>query len=351
MQSKFENTKARSKHNKILQTHLCGTGEEDESKTGKEARKCLDDYWCAKWSARMERVRANEASCVQSGLQEWGKEEQTESACVNDKIHVAKVLLLPSSPSPLPLLFSSLYRDLARDTGKKQKGFQAGGDRRKKAKPIVGVAEDVDAVRVDHLSAKPIDEWIGAGGTLRQRDPTEKSFRRRGRVSEYHDVYTMAEQLLTRFEELYHPVHEKFGDLVGHDHDFKENLIPPAKLQQEPSQPPASSSNAPLLQFPMRTLSPMRALPVKPFKNTLSSLLPFPSLIVVAEFGTCVNDSKSKFSSPSLVMENNLQKHNLDCLCNFSVLLELYASDDFKAFKREVDEKGLDVNEAGFWYG
>ncbi|MQL41490.1 ankyrin repeat domain-containing protein, partial [Escherichia coli] len=31
--------------------------------------------------------------------------------------------------------------------------------------------------------------------------------------------------------------------------------------------------------------------------------------------------------------------------------LELSASDDFEAFKREVEEKGLDVNEAGFWYG
>lgn len=64
------------------------------------------------------------------------------------------------------------------------------------------------------------------------------------------------------------------------------------------------------------------------------------------------SDSKSKLSSPNLVMESgNLQKQNLDGLYNFSVLLELSASDDFEAFKREVDEKGLDVNEAGFWYG
>ncbi|XP_022642241.1 transcription factor GTE7 [Vigna radiata var. radiata] len=101
-----------------------------------------------------------------------------------------------------------------------------------------------------------------------------------------HDVYTMAEQLLTRFEELYRPIHEKFEDLVGHDRDFKEelqasswshvepervkkkeNLIPPAKLQQEPPQPPASSSNPPLLQSPVRTPSPMRVPPVKPLKQ------------------------------------------------------------------------------------
>ncbi|KAL9316245.1 hypothetical protein ACSQ67_017246 [Phaseolus vulgaris] len=63
------------------------------------------------------------------------------------------------------------------------------------------------------------------------------------------------------------------------------------------------------------------------------------------------SDSKSKLSSPRLVMENNVQKQNLDGFCNFSALLELSACDDFEGFKREVDEKGLDVNEAGFWYG
>lgn len=45
------------------------------------------------------------------------------------------------------------------------------------------------------------------------------------------------------------------------------------------------------------------------------------------------------------------QKENCDGLHNFSILLELSASNDFEALKREVDEKGLDVNEAGFWYG
>ncbi|PNY10601.1 zinc finger CCCH domain-containing protein 29-like [Trifolium pratense] len=46
-------------------------------------------------------------------------------------------------------------------------------------------------------------------------------------------------------------------------------------------------------------------------------------------------------------MEDKLQKG----IHNSSILLELSASDDFDAFKREVDEKGLDVNEEGFWYG
>lgn len=57
--------------------------------------------------------------------------------------------------------------------------------------------------------------------------------------------------------------------------------------------------------------------------------------------------SKSKLSSSDYGMENKLQKG----IHNSSILLELSASDDFEAFKREVDEKGLDVNEEGFWYG
>lgn len=40
-------------------------------------------------------------------------------------------------------------------------------------------------------------------------------------------------------------------------------------------------------------------------------------------------------------MENKFQN---------STLLELSAIDDIEAFKREVEEKGYDVNEAGFWY-
>ncbi|CAJ2653412.1 unnamed protein product [Trifolium pratense] len=57
--------------------------------------------------------------------------------------------------------------------------------------------------------------------------------------------------------------------------------------------------------------------------------------------------SKSKLSSSDYNMEDKLQKG----IHNSSILLELSASDDFDAFKREVDEKGLDVNEEGFWYG
>ncbi|KAE9596201.1 hypothetical protein Lal_00048754 [Lupinus albus] len=51
--------------------------------------------------------------------------------------------------------------------------------------------------------------------------------------------------------------------------------------------------------------------------------------------------SKSKLSTSNQVMESEFQK----------ILLELSAFDDVEAFKREVEEKGLDVNEAVFWYG
>ncbi|CAL0315768.1 unnamed protein product [Lupinus luteus] len=51
--------------------------------------------------------------------------------------------------------------------------------------------------------------------------------------------------------------------------------------------------------------------------------------------------SKSKLCASNQVMESEFQK----------ILLELSAFDDVEAFKREVEEKGLDVDEAVFWYG
>lgn len=57
--------------------------------------------------------------------------------------------------------------------------------------------------------------------------------------------------------------------------------------------------------------------------------------------------SKSKVSSSDYTMESKLEKG----IQNSSVLLELSACDDFDAFVREVEEKGLDLNEEGFWYG
>ncbi|XP_041000452.1 zinc finger CCCH domain-containing protein 29-like isoform X2 [Juglans microcarpa x Juglans regia] len=50
-------------------------------------------------------------------------------------------------------------------------------------------------------------------------------------------------------------------------------------------------------------------------------------------------------------MEGEFQKQNDEFFCDCSVLLELSAMDDLEAFRSEVEEKGLDVNEASFWYG
>ncbi|KAK7385767.1 hypothetical protein VNO78_31620 [Psophocarpus tetragonolobus] len=80
------------------------------------------------------------------------------------------------------------------------------------------------------------------------------------------------------------------------------------------------------------------------FLSSLASKLLLPSLLFIKDM---CSDSKSNLCSPSLVME----KQNLDGVYNLSALLELSASDDFEAFRRQVEEKGLDVNEGGFWYG
>ncbi|XP_041000451.1 zinc finger CCCH domain-containing protein 29-like isoform X1 [Juglans microcarpa x Juglans regia] len=61
--------------------------------------------------------------------------------------------------------------------------------------------------------------------------------------------------------------------------------------------------------------------------------------------------SKSRLSSSSFGMEGEFQKQNDEFFCDCSVLLELSAMDDLEAFRSEVEEKGLDVNEASFWYG
>ncbi|KAF5453683.1 hypothetical protein F2P56_028569 [Juglans regia] len=61
--------------------------------------------------------------------------------------------------------------------------------------------------------------------------------------------------------------------------------------------------------------------------------------------------SNSRLSSSSFGMEGEFQKQNDGFFCDCSVLLELSAMDDLEAFRSEVEEKGLDVNEASFWYG
>ncbi|KAE8679355.1 Zinc finger CCCH domain-containing protein 29 [Hibiscus syriacus] len=61
--------------------------------------------------------------------------------------------------------------------------------------------------------------------------------------------------------------------------------------------------------------------------------------------------SKSELVSSNFTMEGELQEQKTVAPCNCSVLLELAASNDLVAFKTEVEEKGLDLGEASFWYG
>ncbi|XP_058758142.1 transcription factor GTE7-like isoform X2 [Vicia villosa] len=108
-----------------------------------------------------------------------------------------------------------------------------------------------------------------------------------------HEVNTVAMELLMKFEELYRPIHEKFEER-GFDDELqasswnrveperekvkkKDNpipILPPvvAKRQEPPPELASTSyqpstSNPPLVQSPVRTPSPMRALPVKPLKQ------------------------------------------------------------------------------------
>ncbi|MBA0841702.1 hypothetical protein Goarm_004185 [Gossypium armourianum] len=61
--------------------------------------------------------------------------------------------------------------------------------------------------------------------------------------------------------------------------------------------------------------------------------------------------SKSELFPSNFTMEGELQGCKPDALSKCSVLLELAASDDLAAFKTEVEEKGLDLGEASYWYG
>lgn len=61
--------------------------------------------------------------------------------------------------------------------------------------------------------------------------------------------------------------------------------------------------------------------------------------------------SKSKLIPSKVTMENGFQKHNDGFLSKYSLLLEFSASDDLEAFRATVEEGGLDVDEASFWYG
>ncbi|KAK9063365.1 hypothetical protein SSX86_017235 [Deinandra increscens subsp. villosa] len=49
--------------------------------------------------------------------------------------------------------------------------------------------------------------------------------------------------------------------------------------------------------------------------------------------------------------EDKFQQKKINLLLKYSKLLELAAADDVSGFASEVEEKGIDVDEFGFWYG
>ncbi|KAG7030914.1 Transcription factor GTE2, partial [Cucurbita argyrosperma subsp. argyrosperma] len=101
-----------------------------------------------------------------------------------------------------------------------------------------------------------------------------------------HDVHAMAEQLLSRFEELFRPLSEVLEEEDRRYRSYQEELPanswnlseaertvkkdPQKQIvkKTEPMKAPSSSSNPPpMMQSPVKTPSPLRAPPVKPVKQ------------------------------------------------------------------------------------
>lgn len=59
--------------------------------------------------------------------------------------------------------------------------------------------------------------------------------------------------------------------------------------------------------------------------------------------------SGSEVCSTELAMEGKIQKQK-ELVPDFSLLLELSASDDIRNFQKAVEEEGHDINEVGLWY-
>ncbi|CBI25469.3 unnamed protein product, partial [Vitis vinifera] len=67
--------------------------------------------------------------------------------------------------------------------------------------------------------------------------------------------------------------------------------------------------------------------------------------------GYMCSGSKSKLCPFNMVMEGKSPNQADGISSKCSVLLELSASDDLKSFRCEVEEKGMEVDKPGFWYG
>uniref|UniRef100_A0A7N1A105 C3H1-type domain-containing protein n=1 Tax=Kalanchoe fedtschenkoi TaxID=63787 RepID=A0A7N1A105_KALFE len=65
----------------------------------------------------------------------------------------------------------------------------------------------------------------------------------------------------------------------------------------------------------------------------------------------CIYPKADNTFSSNLLREGRDHKQNMEALMKCSVLLELSAFDDLDSFVKQVEEKGLSADEAGFWYG
>ena len=73
-------------------------------------------------------------------------------------------------------------------------------------------------------------------------------------------------------------------------------------------------------------------------------------VLTMQDLGMCKGSKGDSFSSNPIMEDKSYsQKDNLLYKC--SVLLELSASDDLAGFKIEVEQKGLDIDGANYWYG
>jgi len=73
-------------------------------------------------------------------------------------------------------------------------------------------------------------------------------------------------------------------------------------------------------------------------------------VLTMQDLGMCKGSKGDSFSSNPIMEDKSYSKKD-NFLHECSVLLELSASDDLAGFKIEVEQKGLDIDGANYWYG
>jgi len=73
-------------------------------------------------------------------------------------------------------------------------------------------------------------------------------------------------------------------------------------------------------------------------------------VLTMQDLGMCKGSKGDSFSSNPIMEDKSYSKKD-NFLHQCSVLLELSASDDLAGFKIEVEQKGLDIDGANYWYG